>query len=415
MVLAPAVIALAVVVALVVGGVWIVPQLLSLQTGVPATRSIAVLPFENFSGDPEQEYFADGMTEALITDLSRIGALMVISRTSVMRFRNSDLSLPEIALELGVDAVVAGSVHREADQVRITAQLIDAATDRSLWADSFQRRIESVLELQSEIARAIAAGIAVKVSPEEESRLAAAREVDPATYEAYLRGMHHLKKGSPEGFEKGMEYLHQAVDIDPADPRPTPAWPTDTSLSATPRAAPSPLRGPRRRRAAPSRSTRDRPGRAGRPGRGGDVFRLGLDAAELAFQKAIELSPSHAEVHAHYTWLHVLRGDWEEAIAEARLAQELDPLAPAFTSWLGELYWSAGRYEDALVEAEKALELEIPAGLGPWAIGAGLIWVWAGSKRRSPRVALERRRIRSGNPFSAMRWLRLAAGRRLLD
>ncbi|MCW8985213.1 MAG: tetratricopeptide repeat-containing serine/threonine-protein kinase [Thermoanaerobaculales bacterium] len=355
--LAPAVIALAAVAVLVVVGVWIFPQLISTPTGEAAARSIAVLPFDNLSGDPDQEYFADGMTEALITDLSRIGALIVISRTSVMRFKDSELSLPEIALELGVDAVVAGSVQREADQVRITAQLIDAATDRSLWADTFQRRIEGVLELQSEIARAIAAGIAVRISPEEESRLAASREVDPATYEAYLRGMHHLKKGSREGFERGMEYLHEAVDIDPADPLAHAGLANGyVTLGHTSGSAES----FKRAKAAARRAFEIDPSLAEAQAALAEVamyFDWDWDSAELAFQRAIELSPSHAEVHAHYTWLHVLRGDWEEAIAEAKISEELDPLAPAFTSWLGELYWSAGRYEEALAAAEKALEL----------------------------------------------------------
>jgi TolB-like protein len=177
-----------------------------------------VLPLRNLSGDADQEYFADGMTEALITDLAPISALMVISRTSIMRFKDSDLSLPEIARELGVDAVLEGSVQREADRVRITTQLIDAATDRHLWADTFERALEGTLALQSEVARSIAGAIAVEVSPAEATRLAHAREVNPGTYEAYLRGMHHLRKGTPEGFQKGMAYLNEAVDIDPADP-----------------------------------------------------------------------------------------------------------------------------------------------------------------------------------------------------
>ena len=246
----------------------------------------------------------------------------------------------------------------------------------------FQRRIESVLELQSEIARAIAAGIAVKVSPEEESRLAAAREVDPATYEAYLRGMHHLKKGSPEGFEKGMKYLHQAVDIDPADPLAYAGLANGyVTLGHTSGSAES----FKRAKAAARRAFEIDPSLAEAQAALAEVamyFDWDWDAAELAFQKAIELSPSHAEVHAHYTWLHVLRGDWEEAIAEARLAQELDPWRrhshrgsasstglPAAT----RTRWSRPSRPSS----------SIPAGLGPWAIGAGLIWV--GQDRRGAR------------------------------
>ncbi len=342
---------------LIAAAVWILPILISPAPEEPLVRSIAVLPFVNLSGDPGQEYFADGMTEALITDLSRIGALMVISRTSIMRFKDSDLSLPEIALELGVDAVVAGSVQREMNQVRITAQLIDAATDRHLWADTFQRELEGVLELQSELAQGIAATIAVRLSPAEETRLEATRKVNPATYEAYLRGMHHLKKGSQEGFSTGMKYLHEAVDIDPADPLAHAGLASGyVTLGHTSGSA----ENFKRAKAAARRALEIDPSLAEAQAALAEVamyYDWDWEAAESAFERAIELSPSHAEVHAHYTWLHVLRGNWQQAYVEAELAQELDPLAPAFTSWLGELYWSAGRYEDALTEANKALEL----------------------------------------------------------
>ena len=355
--LVPGAIALAGVAALIVAVAGILPRPFTLVTDEPLVRSIAVLPLENLSGDPEQEYFADGMTEALITDLSRMSALMVISRTSVMRFKGSDLSLPEIALELGVDAVVAGSVQREANQVRITAQLIDAATDRHLWADTFQRELKGVLELQSEVARSIAETIAVRVSPGEESRLTATREVNPATYEAYLRGMHHLKKGTREGFEKGMEYLHQAVDIDPADPLAHAGLATGyVTLGHSSGYA----EDFRRAKAAARQALEIDPSQAEAQAALAEVAMYhdwDWDAAEQAFRQAIELSPNHAEAHAHYAWLHVLRGDWEQAIAEAELSHELDPLAASFTWWLGGIYWAAGRYEDAEAAALKTLEL----------------------------------------------------------
>jgi serine/threonine-protein kinase len=361
--LSPAAISLMVIAALLLGAAWIIPQLISSMKDEQQVQSIAVLPFENLSGDADQEYFAEGMTEALITDLSRISALMVISRTSVMRFKDSELSLPEIALELGVDAVVSGSVQREANQVRITAQLIDAATDRHLWADTFQRNLEGVLELQSDIAGAIAKRIAVEVTPGEESRLASTREVNPETYEAYLRGMHHLKKGTRESFATGMEYLHQAVDIDPADPL---AYAGLATGYVTLGHSSGDAEDFRRAKAAARQALEIDPTQAEAQAALAEVAMYHdweWDAAEWAFEEAIELSPSQAEVHAHYAWLHALRGDWERAIAEAELSRELDPLAATFTWWLAGIYWGAGRYAEAEAAALNALDLS-PAGSG---------------------------------------------------
>jgi tetratricopeptide (TPR) repeat protein len=298
------------------------------------------------------------MTEALITDLSRISALMVISRTSVMKFKGSDLSVPEIARRLGVDAVVAGSVQLEADQVRITAQLVDAATDSHLWADTFQRELVGVLALQSEVARSIANAIAIEVSPQEESRFSDAREVDPETYRAYLRGMHHLKKGGEGDFEKGMAFLHEAVENDPADPfayaglaQGYVMWGHDAVDGAE---------YFKRAKAAARRALELDESLAEAHAALADAamyHEWDWEAADRAFRRAIDLNPSLAELHAHYAWLHVLRGDWAQAIAEGKMAQELDPLGPAFTSWLSEIYLGAGRYDDALVENEKAFEL----------------------------------------------------------
>ena len=181
-------------------------------------RSLAVLPVANLSGDPQQEYFADGMTDALITDLSKIGALKVISRTSVMQYKGVKKPLPEIARDLKVDTILEASVVREAGRVRVTAQLIEAATDRHLWAESYERELTSILALQSEVARAVARTIRVKLRPQEETRLAGARAVNPATYEAYLKGMFYLNKSTPADMQKGMAYFREALEKDPADP-----------------------------------------------------------------------------------------------------------------------------------------------------------------------------------------------------
>ena len=159
--------------------------------GATPIDSLAVLPLANQSGDPEQEYFVDGITEAIITDLAKISALKVISRNSAMRYKDTDKSIPEIAEELGVDAVIEGSVLREGDRVRVTAQLIEARTDQYLWADNFDRELRDVMALYSEVARTIAREIEINVAPEEERRLASVRPVDPEAYEAYLKGEFH--------------------------------------------------------------------------------------------------------------------------------------------------------------------------------------------------------------------------------
>ncbi|RPJ64583.1 MAG: hypothetical protein EHM23_00235, partial [Acidobacteria bacterium] len=179
--------------------------------------SIAVLPLENLSGDPEQEYFVDGMTDALITDLSKIGALRVISRSSVMRYKGANKPPAEVARELKVDALLEASVVREAGRVRVYAQLVDAATEHNLWAESFEREFSSILAVQAEVAREVARTLQVLLSPGEQARLGSARTVNPATFEAYLKGMFYLNKSTSEDTLKGIAYLHEAVDKDPAD------------------------------------------------------------------------------------------------------------------------------------------------------------------------------------------------------
>src|SRR6266481_3895169 len=178
-------------------------------------RSLAVLPLENLSRDPEQEYFAEGMTEALITTLAKIGELRVVSRTSAMQYKGVHKPLREIARELEVDAIVEGSVLRAGRRVRITAQLIDAPKEMHLWAESYERDLRDVLTLQAEVAQAIAREIRVKLTPVDQARFAEVRAVDPDAYEAYLRGRYHWNRRSSEGLGKAIENFRQAVASDP--------------------------------------------------------------------------------------------------------------------------------------------------------------------------------------------------------
>ena len=183
--------------------------------GIAEIRSLAVLPFSNLSGDPQQEYFADGMTEALIADLAKIRALSVISRTSIMRYKGVRRPLPDIARELGVDAVLEGSVLRSGNRVRITAQLIHASTDRHLWAETYERELSDVLNLQTEVARTVAEQIQIRVTPFEKATLASPRRVDPAAYEAYLRGLYAWNKRSSGSVAQSIELFREAIGQDP--------------------------------------------------------------------------------------------------------------------------------------------------------------------------------------------------------
>jgi len=352
----------AVVAALDVGGLR--GRLLG-GAAAPQFRSLAVLPVANLSGDPEQEYFTDGMTDALITDLSKIGALKVISRTSVMQYKGVKKRLREIARDLQVDTVLEASVVREASRVRVTAQLIEAATDRHLWAESYERELTSILALQSEVARAVARTIRVRLRPQEETRLAGARKVNPATYEAYLKGMFHLNKSTPADIQKGIAYLHEAVEKDPADALAYAglalgyieiahgADPTEDALQRARAAARTALK------------LDDTLAEA--------IFATAFvegyydwkwEDADRDIQRALDVNPSLAMAYRNRSWFHALFGRMKEAIEDHKRAKELDPFDPYNTAWLGELYRYERRYDEATAEALKSIELapKFPAG-----------------------------------------------------
>jgi len=322
-------------------------------------HSLAVLPVANLSGDPAQEYYADGMTYTLIAHVSKVGALRVISRDSVIRYKGAKKSLPEIARELKVDTVLETSVAREAGRVHFTAQLIEAAAQRNLWSETYDRPAADVLRLQSEVAREIARQINATVTPEQARRLSSAREVNPKVYEAYLRGKFYVSQNNPGSFEKGMDYLHQAVEIDPAEPLGyvglaegyvTLGHGGAEQIDSFPLA-----------KAAAEQALKLDPDRAEAVGVLADValyYERDWAKAEKLFKRALELNPSLAMTHYHYAWYLALFDRLDEAIAEHKLARDYDPLRPLNTAWLGQLYIYAGRYDEAIAEAKKALELD---------------------------------------------------------
>ena len=333
-----------------------------LTGGAPRIQSLAVLPLENLSGDKEQDYFADGMTEELITNLAKISALKVISRTSMMQYKGTKKPLPQIAKELNVDALIEGSVLREGGQVRITAQLIQASTDQHLWAESYQRDLRGVLALQGEIAGVIAEKVRAVVTPTERARLGSARPVNPETHEAYLKAMFYLYKKTPEGFAKGLALLQQAIEKDPTDPLPYAglalAYPI---IYHGPGGTIPPREGfPRARAAALKALELDESSAQAHLALAAIKFYFDWDwtGAEKEFRRALELNPNLPEAHAHYGWyLHVF-GRFEEGLAEGKRAVELDPLTSVYTAWVGWMYLNAHQDDKAIAEARKALELD---------------------------------------------------------
>jgi TolB-like protein/DNA-binding winged helix-turn-helix (wHTH) protein/tetratricopeptide (TPR) repeat protein len=325
----------------------------------PKIKSIAVLPVKNLSGDPAQEYLADGMTEELIGRLASIRDLRVISRTSVMQFKDTRQPVPEIAKTLGVDALVEGSVIRDGNRIRVHAQLIRAATDDHFWSESYDRELGDVLALESDVAESIAQRIDVSVSGQERSRVVTARHVSPEAYEAYLKGRYYWNKRTADGLQKGAFYFEQAIEKDPtysvaysglADCNSGLAWHGFVSPGeALPKAYAAALKAieldPQSSEAHAS---------------------LGLvldhrwewDRAESEFRRALELRPQYANAHHWYGDNLSIRGRHEEAVAEAKQALELDPLNLMIGSWVGLRYYLAGQYDRAIEQTRATTDLD---------------------------------------------------------
>jgi TolB-like protein/Flp pilus assembly protein TadD len=370
------------------GGWWIIGRL----GGVDSNRiaSLAVLPLENLTQNPDQEYFVAGMHDALIGELAQIGALRVISRTSAMQYKNSGKSVPEIARELNVDAVVEASVLRAGDSVQIRAQLIRALPqEKHLWAQAYRRDIRDVLAIHGDVARAIAQEIKVTLTPQEQTRLAASRRVNPQTYEAYLRGMFHLNQFTPEGFEKGLAYLHEAVTKDPDDPLANAGLALGFSLVASHSPTPPPNAFEQAKAAAVRALELDET-LAEAHGALAEI-KLYRDwdwgGAERAFRRALELNSSLAPAHAHYAWYLNLMGRQEEAIAEMKRAQQVDPLTPLWIAWQGDLNWGVGDYEAAIPLAKQTLDLDPDFAWGFLTLGIA----YAGTGRYEEAIAAHRK------------------------
>jgi TolB-like protein/Flp pilus assembly protein TadD len=323
-----------------------------------APVSIALLPLQSITQDAEQDWFIDGMTDALITDLAKISGLKVISRTTAMQYKGTDKTTPQIASELGVRYVIEGSIVRMGEQVRISARLINAPDDEYLWADEYERGISDILGLQGEIAQAIAGQVQVELAPEEKTQFAASRSMDPQTYELYLKGMFHINKITPDGFQKGLQYLHEAEERDPDQPIILTGIAKAYGLIAH-ISNPGPEIYENSRKRALKALELD-------PNLAEAHLELALTqiyydrdrvAAGKSYRRALELNPSLHYAHIHYGWFLQLQGRVDEAVVEMKRAIELDPLEPLYPSWLGWMYWWEGEVDKAIEQTQNALEL----------------------------------------------------------
>ena len=336
------------------------------ESPLPKIESIAVLPLENLSHDPEQEYFADGMTDELIATLAKIGSLRVISRTSVMRYKGTRKPLPEIARELNVDGIVEGTVLRSGNRVRITANLLHAPTDRHLWAESYESELRDVLVLQGELARAIVDEIRIKVTPQEQARLTSTRAVNPKAHEAYLRGNYLLTQNVFRGarrrqdYDNAMEYFQLALKD---EPNYAPAyvgisnvWNGRGQLGYLP-----PREALPKAKGAALKALELDEGLAEAHGNLADIL-LYLEwdwaAAEKEFKRAIELNPNSAEIRpAYMNLLHIMRRPLE-AKAQIERALELDPLNPYVRFWYGIHLEFSREYDAVITEGREWLRMD---------------------------------------------------------
>ena len=326
-----------------------------LRTRTATIRSIAVLPLENLSGDPNQEYFADGMTDELITELAQVENLRVISRTSAMHYKNTKKTLPEIARELSVDAVLEGSVARAGNRVRITAQLIQANSDRHLWAQSYERDLRDVLALQSDVAQGIVGQVRAELRPRE-----AAPSVNPEAYEAYLRGRHDLNNATSEAdLKSSISNFELAIARDPQSALGYSGLAVAYAALADFYRSPTEVM-PLAERAA-ERALQLNPNLSEAHDALGWV-QLNYDwnwpSAEQHLKRAIELSPGNASAHDHYAWYLAAFKRRGESIRQNLLAQQLDPLALNIIADSSFYAYMSRDYDRAIDEAKRAVALD---------------------------------------------------------
>ncbi len=320
-------------------------------------RSLAVLPLDNLSGDPEQNYFVDGLHEALVADLSKISSLKVISRQSSMRYRTSNKLVPEIAKELNVDALVEGSVLLVGDRVRVTAQLIHGHTDEHMWAETYDRDLRDVFTLLSEVARAITEEIEITLMPQEEKRLASTGPVDPEVNEAYLRGMYFLNKFTRKGFQESLKYFHQAVEIDP-DFAPGWAGMSGAHLLIAYFGNEPPREAILQARVAALKALEldDQLSAAYSALGWVRLYTWDWPGAGEAFEEALRLNPNDSATYHGYADYLTLTGRAEEGLVQVKRGRSIDPLTPMANLPVPFHLYMMRRYDESIEEVHKLLK-----------------------------------------------------------
>ncbi len=351
-----------VLIPLLIIGAYFVWQRFAATTGpAKAKVMLAVMPFENLSPNPEQDYFSDGMTEEMIAQLGSLqpARLGVIARTSAMTYKRGAKDIRQIASELNVDYVLEGSVRREGDRVRITAQLIQTSDQTHLWSESYERNGQNALALQSEVARSIARALALELLPVEQAETSAG-VISTEAHDAYLKGRYLWNKGKSDTIEKSISQFEQAIEIAP-DYALAYAGLADSYIMLGMYYRLLPVDAYAKAKAAAARALEldDRLAEA-HTSLGTIRFRFDWDwpEAEREFKRAIELNPSYSRAHHDYAWFLVAMERFDEAIAEIKRAQELDPLSPLANSDVGWVYLRARRYDDAIKQIQRTLELE---------------------------------------------------------
>jgi TolB-like protein/Tfp pilus assembly protein PilF len=349
-----------IVAALVAFGIFGKGRWFSAPQASPPIRSLAVLPMENLSGDPKQEYFADGVTEALITDLAQIGELRVISRTSVMAYKGARKPLPKIARELHVDAVVEGSVERSNEKVQINVQLIQAATDRHLWAKSYEQDLRDILSLQNSVAREVADEVRIKLTPQEQARLSSTRPVNPEAHEAYLAGRFYWNKRTADGVLKSIDYLNQAIAKDPQYALAYAALAESYRQLPDLNAVPASEAFSKARSAALKAIELDESLSQAHTALANikEDYDWDWSGAENEYRRAIQLDPGYEVAHAGYAQFLMDVGRFPEALVEAKTAEQLDPLSPFMSDNLAVVLYYSGQYDAAVEQCRKTLEIE---------------------------------------------------------